>query len=174
MSGAASMFARSLFLGRNWDTDLPYQDKAGNNITWNGGGQFDHPLWSAYNNVATTHEERYIAGVHADYAFTKWARVDYTLGSNVNSLDRREITEISSRAAEGAGRIVLDNYKKQEIESNLLLTFSPNFHKDLNVRAVVGNSINQRTTTRQIATGNRFITRGIYTLGNTAQQIFGL
>src|SRR5205085_6383993 len=99
--------------------------------------------------------------------------VDYTLGSNVNSLDRREVTEISSRAAEGAGRIVLDNYKKQEIESNLLFTFSPTFHKDLSVRAVIGNSVNQRTTTRQVATGNKFITRGIYTLGNTAQQIFG-
>ncbi len=173
VSGAASMFARSLFLGRNWDTDLPYQDKAGNNITWNGGGQFDHPIWSAYNNVATTHEERYIAGIHADYNINKWARVDYSLGSNTNALDRREVTEISSRAAEGLGRIVLDNYKKQEIESNLLFTFSPTFHQDFTVRAVLGNSINQRTTTRAIQTGNRFITRGIYTLGNTAQQIFG-
>jgi hypothetical protein len=68
---------------------------------------------------------------------------------------------------------VLDNYKKQEIESNFLLTFTPTFHQDFSVRAVVGNSVNQRTTTRQIATGNKFITRGIYTLGNTSQQIFG-
>jgi TonB-linked SusC/RagA family outer membrane protein len=173
VGGAASMFARSLFLGRNWDTELPYQDKAGNNLTWNGGGQFDHPFWSAYNNVATTHEDRYIAGIHADFNITKLVRVDYTLGSNVNSLDRREITEISSRAAEGLGRIVLDNYRKQEIESNLLVTFSPSIHKDFSLRVVLGNSINQRTTTRQIATGNKFITRGIYTLGNTSQQIFG-
>lgn len=173
VSGAASMFARSLFLGRNWDTDLPYADKAGNNITWNGGGQFDHPLWSAYHNVATTYEERYIAGIHADIAFAKWLRLDYNAGSNVNSLARREVTEISSRAAEGLGRIVLDNYRQQEIESNVLLTFTPTVHPDLSLRAVVGNSINQRTATRQIATGNRFITSGIYTLGNTAQQIFG-
>jgi TonB-linked SusC/RagA family outer membrane protein len=173
VGGAASMFARSLFLGRNWDTELPYQDKAGNNITWNGGGQFDHPIWSAYNNVATTHEERYIAGFHADYNFNKLIRVDYSLGSNVDALDRREITEISSRAAEGNGRIVLDTYKKQEIESDLLFTFSPTINNDFNLKAVVGNSINQRTTTRQVQTGNKFITRGIYTLGNTAQQIFG-
>ncbi len=173
VGGAASMFARSLFLGRNWDTDLPYQDKAGNNITWNGGGQFDHPIWSAYNNVATTHEERFIAGAHADFNITKWIRVDYSIGTNVNTLDRREITEISSRAAEGLGRIVLDNFRKQEVESNLLFTFSPTINNDFSLRAVVGNSINQRTTTRQIATGNRFITRGIYTLGNTSQQIFG-
>ncbi|MEO8172660.1 MAG: SusC/RagA family TonB-linked outer membrane protein, partial [Sediminibacterium sp.] len=171
--GAASLFARSMFLGRNWDTDLPYKDKAGNNITWNGGGQFDNPRWSAENNVATTHEERIIAGIHADFNINKWIRVDYTLGNNVNSLDRREVTEISSRAAEGAGRIVLDNYRKQEIESNFLLSFSPKVNDDLIVKLVVGNNVNQRTTNRQIATGNKFITRGIYTLGNTSQQIFG-
>ncbi|MBC7887363.1 MAG: SusC/RagA family TonB-linked outer membrane protein [Ferruginibacter sp.] len=171
--GAAALFARSLFLGRNWDTDLPYQDKAGNNLTWNGGGQFDNPHWSARNNIATSNEERIIAGIHADFNINKWIRVDYNLGNNVTSLDRREITEISSRAAEGLGRIVLDNYRKQEIESNLLVSFSPVIHKDFAVKLVAGNNINQRTTNRQIATGNKFITRGIYTLGNTSQQIFG-
>jgi TonB-linked SusC/RagA family outer membrane protein len=173
VGGAASMFARSLFLGRNWDTGLPYADKAGNNLTWNGGGQFDNPLWSAYHNTANTYEERYIAGIHADININKWIRLDYNIGSNVNTLNRREITELSSRAAEGLGRIVLDNYRNQEIESNALLTLSPNIHKDFSFRAVIGNSVNQRTATRQIATGNRFITAGIYTLGNTAQQIFG-
>ena len=171
--GAAALFARSLFLGRNWDTGLPYQDKAGNNLTWNGGGQFDNPDWSARNNIATSNEERMIAGIHADFNINKWIRVDYNLGNNVTSLDRREVTEISSRAAEGLGRIVLDNYRKQEIESNLLVTISPNIHKDFAVKLVAGNNINQRTTTRKIATGNKFITRGIYTLGNTSQQIFG-
>ncbi|MEO6733446.1 MAG: SusC/RagA family TonB-linked outer membrane protein [Ferruginibacter sp.] len=171
--GAAALFARSLFLGRNWDTDLPYQDKAGNNLTWNGGGQFDNPNWSARNNVTTSYEERIIAGIHADFNINKWIRVDYNLGNNVSALNRREITEISSRAAEGLGRIVLENYRKQEIESNLLITFSPTIHKDFGVKLVAGNNINQRTTTRQIATGNKFITRGIYTLGNTSQQIFG-
>ena len=171
--GAAALFARSLFLGRNWDTDLPYQDKQGNNLTWNGGGQFDNPNWSARNNITTTHEERIIAGIHADFNITKWLRVDYNLGSNVASLDRREITEISSRAAEGLGRVVLENYRKQEIESNLLVTVAPKINNDFSVKLVVGNNVNQRTTTRQIATGNKFITRGIYTLGNTSQQIFG-
>lgn len=175
VDGAASMFARSLFLGRNWDTKLPYQDKAGNNITWNGGGQFDHPLWSAHNNVATTHEERYVANIHTDFNIFKSLRLDYTLGTNVNSLDRKEITELSSRAAEGLGRLVTDNYRKQEIESNLLLTYAPtDLVKDVSIRLMVGNSINQRTTTRLANTGNRFITRGIYNLGNTSQQIFSL
>src|SRR5205807_3348399 len=101
VDGAASLFARSLFPARNWDLSLPYEDKQGRNLTPNGGGQFDNPRWSAKYNTAKTDEERVIAGMHADFNVTKWARVDYALGNNVNTLNRREVTEISSRAAEG-------------------------------------------------------------------------
>ncbi|MEI6949589.1 SusC/RagA family TonB-linked outer membrane protein [Paraflavisolibacter sp. H34] len=172
ISGAASQFARSLFLARNWDVSLPFEDKAQNSLTWNGGGQFDHPLWSAKYNRINTDEERFVAGFHADYNFTKWARVDYTLGSNVHLLGRREITELGSRAAEAKGRLVLEDYRKQEIESNLLFTFTPSVGEDFTLRATVGQNVNQRTITDQVNTGNRFITRGIYTLKNTEQQIF--
>jgi TonB-linked SusC/RagA family outer membrane protein len=173
VDGAASLFARSLFLARNWDLNLPFEDENGTGLIPNGGAQFDNPRWSAKYNVATTNEERFIAGVRADYNINKWIRVDYSIGNNVNTLDRREITEIGSRAASGQGRLVLDNYRKQEIESNLLLTFSPSINNDFSFKTVLGNNFNQRTTTRQTQTGNKFITRGIYTLSNTAQQTFG-
>lgn len=172
VGGAASLFARSLFPARNWDLNLPYEDKQGKPLTPNGGGQFDHPRWSARYNTAATDEERFIAGFHADYNFTKWFRVDYTVGSNVNRLDRREITEIGSRAAEGLGRIVLDNFRNQEIESNFLITVTPTINSDFSLRTVVGHNFNQRTVNRETNTGNKFITKGIYTLQNTSQQAF--
>lgn len=172
VGGAASQFARSLFLARNWDLNLPFEDKLGRNLTPNGGGQFDNPRWSAKYNKANTEEERVVAGMHADFNINKWIRFDYNLGTNVSILNRREITEIGSRAAEGLGRIVLDNYRKQEIESNLLLTFTPSISEDFSFRTVLGNNINQRTRTDVVQTGNKFITRGIYTLKNTSTQAF--
>ncbi|MEO6914347.1 MAG: SusC/RagA family TonB-linked outer membrane protein [Chitinophagaceae bacterium] len=169
-----SQFARSLFLGRSWNLDLPYEDALGNNITFING-QFDNPRWSAKYNKVLTKEERFIANMHADYDINKWIRIDYSLGTNVNGLGRREITEISSTtaSAEGRGRLVLDNYRKQEVESNLLLTLNPTINDNFSLRVVLGNNINQRTTERQTFTGKNFITRGIYTLANTSQQIFG-
>lgn len=172
IGGASSMFARTLFLARNWDMSLPYQDKNGKPLTWNGGAQFDHPRWAALNNVATTDEERFIAGFHADFNINSWIKVDYTGGSNVNLLTRREITEIGSRAAEGNGRIILDNFRNQELNSNFLISLTPRISNDFSLSAVVGNEINQRTITRQVNTGNKFVTKGIYTLANTAQQVF--
>jgi len=173
VDGAASQFARTLFLARNWDLNLPYQDKLGNNLEPLGGGQFDNPRWSARNNTVNTYEERIIANMHADMKLTDWAHVDFGLGSNVNYLKRKEVTEISSRAAEGLGRIVLDDYRKQEIESNLFFTFTPKvISPDFSFRAITGFSYNQRSTDQQSFTGNKFINRGIYNLTNTSQQIF--
>lgn len=169
-----SQFARSLFLARNWDMNLPFETKKGGNLIPNAG--YDNPRWSAKYNRSITDEERFIAGLHADFNINKWIRVDYGIGSNVNLLDRRQITEIGSTtaSAEGLGRIVLDNYRKQEIESNLLLTFTPKIADNFSLRFVAGNNINQRTTTRQAYTGRKFITRGIYSLSNTSQQNFGV
>jgi TonB-linked SusC/RagA family outer membrane protein len=168
-----SQFARSLFLGRSWDMSLPYEDLNGNNITFLAG-QFDHPRWSAKYNKVLTNEERFIAGTHVDFNIIPWIRVDYNLGTNINGLDRREVTEISSTtaSAEGLGRLVADNYRKQEIESNLLLTLTPEINDNFSLRVVLGNNINQRTTTRTTLTGKKFITRGIHKLGNTSQQSF--
>lgn len=168
VDGAASQFARTLFLARNWDLNLPYEK----NITPNGGAQFDNPRWSAEHNVATTYDERYVAGVHFDFNIRPWFRVDYQIGTNINTLNRREITDIGSRAAEGTGRIVLDNVRNQEIESNLLFTLTPTIGEDFSLKVVLGDNFNQRTFTRQTNTGSKFITPGIFTLLNTSQQTF--
>lgn len=172
IDGAASLFARSLFLARNWDLSLPFETETGGNVTWNGGNQFDHPRWSAKYNVARTAEERFIAGFHADYNINKWIRLDYNIGSNVNVLERREITEVGSRAAQGLGRLILDNYRKQEIESNFLVTLTPTVSEDFTVRAIVGHNFNQRTTEDDVQQGTSFVVKGIHTLKNTAFQQF--
>lgn len=173
VTDAASQFARSLFLARNWDMNLPYEDKEGNNLIPNGGGQYDHPKWSAKYNRVISDEERYVAGMHVDFNIKSWLRVDYSLGTNIATLNRKEITEIGSRSAEGKGRIVEDAYRNAEVESNFIITVTPNINNDFSLRILGGHNLNQRTNNRTTNTGNRIITRGIYTLTNTSQQTFG-
>ena len=172
VDGAASSFARSLFLARNWDLNLPFEDKNGLSITPNGGNQFDNPHWSAKYNVAKTAEERFTGGIHLDYNIMKWIRLDYNLGTNVALLNRREVTEVGSRAAQQLGRLVLDNYRQQTLESNFLVTLTPSIGNDFSFRTVVGHALFQKTTTNDTEEGNTFIVRGIHTLKNTANQKF--
>ncbi|GHE37487.1 SusC/RagA family TonB-linked outer membrane protein [Sphingobacterium griseoflavum] len=172
VDGAASSFARSLFLGRNWDGSLPYETLTGRNLNWLGGGQFDHPTWSAFNNYATTLENRVLTSFAADYAINDWWKLDYNLGANLSFLDRKEIYEISSRAYEGLGGLVTDQRNHRELESTFRTTFTPKISEDFSFRGILGFNYNQRVTDRMTNEGKRFISPGIYTLTNNAQQLF--
>lgn len=169
VGSTSSQFGRTMFLGRSWDPNVPFEDKNGNSISW-VGDQADNPKWAAKYNKQTSYDERIVAGVHADFNVNKWIRVDYNIGSNIFYLNRREITEVSSRNT--PGKMAVDNYRSQELESTLLLSFTPKVSEDLSVKATIGTSYNQRTATRQRARGGfkggvtGFIVRGLYTLDN--------
>lgn len=174
VGSTASQFARSLFLARNWDVSgLPYQDAQGNEIHPGPAG-FDNPRWDAEYNKATTSEDRFVSGLHLDFNINKWAKIDINGGSNISSLSRKEITEISSRDAEGLGRLVLDNYRKQTLESTVLLTMNPVISKTFSFRATIGHNFYQNTINRAASTGKKFSTRGVYSLQNTSTQTFGI
>ena len=44
--GSASSFARTLWMGRTWDTSLPFEDPVTGGPVFFVGNQADHPLWS--------------------------------------------------------------------------------------------------------------------------------
>jgi TonB-linked SusC/RagA family outer membrane protein len=174
VDGATSQFARSLFLGRNWDLNLPYQDVLGKPLIPNGGAQFDNPHWAAVNNVATTIEERVVAGIRLNYKVSSWMNLSYNFGMNNANLNRKEVTQEFSRAAGGLGRIVTDDYRKQELESTFIIDFNPRIGEDFSLNVRLGNNINQRTVTRQANTGLDFKVPGIYNLVNTSTQTFNV
>lgn len=172
VDGASSIFARSLFLARNWDLSLPYQDALGKPIIPNGGAQFDNPHWAARNNVATTVEERIITGIRLGYKVNNWINLAYNFGTNTVNLSRDEITQEFSRAANGLGRIVEDSYKETELQSTFVATFNPKIGTDFSLDLKLGNDINQRISRRQTNTGLDFVVPKIYSLKNTATQSF--
>lgn len=172
VDGAASQFARTLFPGRNWDFNLPYQDAVGKPLIPNGGGQFDNPRWAAINNVATTIEERVVAGIRLGYEINRWINLSYNLGINTANLSRVQITQEYSRAAGGLGRIETDDRRAQELESTFILALNPKIGDDFTLDIKVGNNINQRVVTRVGNTGLDFKVPGIYRLTNTATQTF--
>ncbi|WP_433901207.1 SusC/RagA family TonB-linked outer membrane protein [Sphingobacterium puteale] len=172
VDGAASAFARSLFLARNWDMSLPWEDKNGHNLNWLGGSQFDHPLWSDYNNYANTTENRVLASFGFDYTINDWWKLDYNLGTSMSFMDRNEIYEISSRAYEGLGGLVVDSRNHRELETTFRSIFSPKINDDFSFTGFVGFNYNQRVTDRNTDEGRRFISEGIHSLTNTAAQKF--
>lgn len=170
IDGVASSFARSLFLARNWDLTLPYEDANGRPVS-TSNAQYDNPMWSNYHNVITTQTDRYVAGLSLEYDVTKWLNASYQIGTNTYNANRLEITDIGSRAAEGKGNILEANYRTQSIESNFLLSINPKLrNRDFTVRAVIGHNVNQRTSKRSEVNGKEIIAPGIFTLANTKDK----
>ena len=170
-TGAASSFARSLFLGRTWDMTLPYENPANGWPVSALGNQFDNPLWSYRHNTITTNTDRTVAGINMDYNLNSWFNISYSLGMNNIQMNRREVTDIGSRAAATTGEIKEDNYNKREIESNLLLTLAHQLGTDFSIKAILGHNVNQRTTKRQAYDGKVIMVPGIYDITNTRDLV---
>ena len=170
-AGAASSFARSLFLGRTWDMKLPYENPKNGWPVSPLGDQFDNPLWSYRHNVITTKTDRTVAGVNMDYNINSWFNIAYSLGVNNMQMNRKEVTDIGSRGAAKTGEIKDDNYNKREIESNLLLTLAHQLGSDFAIKAILGHNVNQRTTKRQAYDGKVIMVPGVYDIANTRDVV---
>jgi TonB-linked SusC/RagA family outer membrane protein len=170
-SGAASSFARSLFLGRTWDMTLPYENPSNGWPVSPLGNQFDNPLWSYRHNKISTTTDRTVAGINMDYNINSWFNIAYSLGMNNLQLNRKEVTDIGSRGAATTGEIKEDTYFKREIESSLLFTLAHEIGTDFSIKAILGHNVNQRTTKRQAYDGKVIMVPGIYDIANTRDLI---
>jgi TonB-linked SusC/RagA family outer membrane protein len=165
-SGASSSFARTLFLARDWDLNLPYvHPVTGASVTPNGP-QFDHPLWSWEHDQIITNTERIVTGINLNYAFDDHISASYRAGLNKYSLNRLQIRDLGSRSDNGLGNLLGDNVTNQDIESTFLLTFNYDLSKDFNVTAIVGNNVLQNEYTRLRNEGKEFINPDIFTFHN--------
>lgn len=170
IDGVSSSFARSLFLARNWDLNLPYEDASGLPVS-TSKDQYDNPRWANEHNTITTQTDRYIAGLSLEYDITRWLNASYQIGTNTYNANRLEITDIGSRAAEKIGNIVEGNYRVQTIESNFLLTLTPKLkNEDFTLKTIVGQTVYQRTKKESEVNGKGIVAPGIYTLANTKDK----
>lgn len=166
--GASSSFARTLYLARNWDFNLPFEDPVdGSSVTPNAG--YDHPLWSWKNDQILTSTTRTVAGFTLGYTFNDHISTSYRLGMNRYDLDRKEIRDLYSRADQGVGSITRDGFTNEDIESTLIVNFDYDLSDDFGLNAIVGNNVLQNTQTRAAYYGRDFNVPDVFNLRNTKE-----
>ncbi|WP_162126319.1 SusC/RagA family TonB-linked outer membrane protein [Flavobacterium phycosphaerae] len=164
--GASSSFARTLFLARNWDLNLPYTNPVtGASVTPNGT-QFDHPLWSWQHDQTITKTNRVVAGLNLNYKLSDHISASYRIGVNRYTLYRDEIRDIGSRANNGLGDLKKDTFINEDIESTLLFNFDYKLTDNLNLSAIIGNNVLQNNISRETNEGIDFVLPNIFTFGN--------
>ena len=165
--GASSSFARALFLARNWDLNLPYEDLVNGYSVTPNGAQFDHPLWSWEHDRIITNTNRTVVGVNLNYKLNKNISASYRIGYNTYNLSRQEIRDLGSRAASGLGAITTDDFTNEDLESTFLLNFDYKLSDDFGLNAIVGNNVLQNETSRITYFGNELILPDLFTMKNT-------
>jgi len=165
-AGSASSFARTLWLGRAWDTSLPFENPiTGASLTPNNG--WDHPLWSWKHDQIITDTDRIVANVNLGYDFNDNISVTYRVGLNKYNLKRKQIRDLGSRANNGLGSVTTDDFINEDLESTLLVNFNYDLTDDINLTAILGNNVLQNTTSRVAFQGTNFKSPGIFTIANT-------
>ncbi|WP_298369812.1 SusC/RagA family TonB-linked outer membrane protein [uncultured Lutibacter sp.] len=164
-AGSSSSFARTLWLGRTWNTNLPYtHPETGASVIPNGG--WDDPRWSWEHDQILTSTKREVANFNASYVFNDHISASYRVGMNNYYLDRLEIRDLGSRSDNGLGAVTSDIYSNKDIESTLLVNFDYNLAEGLDLKAIIGSNVLQNTTNRHSIIGNTFKEPGIFTIAN--------
>lgn len=166
-AGASTSMARTMWLNRTWDTNLPYEDENGAPVFFK---DVDHPTWSWLHNVSTSDVERFNASINASYKLFDWldAKVQYGNNSYIDS--RQQIVDMYSFGYEGLGNIIEGNIFLGEQEGNFTLNSTKQLTPDLNIRAVAGYSAYQKKYKRRQYQGVEMISPGIYEISNTITQ----
>lgn len=162
-----SPMARMFQMPRNWPLgQLPYEDPAGGQ-TMIFFGVTDNPYWSLKNSTQKSNVDRVAGNLNLSYNITNWFNLGYKIGVNAYSDKRfRRIGAGSLTEAQGLGQIDEDNITFQEIESNLLATFSNKINDNIDIKTIVGQNINQRTTENRQVTGLGIVFPGLDNLSN--------
>ncbi len=169
-----SQWGRTFTMARNWDiTGWPSENRAGAQIGFNDG-QYTNPVWGAKHNTITSIDDRLVASFRASYKISKSLRIDYNAGVNSYALYRDQIIDKSSYGGTDnfLGTITEVVNRTQEIQSTILVTYTPKIGKDWSLDVKLGNDINQRTSRAQQVVGVNFVIPNLYNLQNTSTQRF--
>ncbi len=166
-AGQASSFASTLFLARDWDMSLPYEDPETGASLFPVGTQADNPLWSWEHNGVISNLERMVWGVNLGYEFTSWLNVEYNFGMNSLTDSRLQIIDKGSRAYSGKGAIIDDDIVAEELESNFRINVSKVLNDNWTMRVVLGHNVNERTIDRKKLFGLELIEPEEYDIDNT-------
>jgi len=168
LMGTSGTFQRLLFLGRSWDTNLPFEGPNGESLWFKSE---DNPRWAWKHNTSENTMDRMVASFKASFNITDWMAVSYDFG--VNTLFKRyeDIIEVGSTSInKKTGRFKYGTSKAQELESLLMLRIKKKLSSNLNLRANIGNNINVKDFEDVDVKGVPFIIKGIYQMSNTSDK----
>lgn len=167
--GNGTAFARTLYLGRNWDLQgQPFEHPlTKQSLFFISRTQATNPYWATKYDGFESRENRINGNFNASYDINDWLNLNYRIGLTNYGFANQEWFRPGGRAAGGIGQVIDDFENFTEIESFLMLNFNKNLTEDITLKAFVGHNLNQRTRDRQSYSGTGLIDFNIIDIDNT-------
>jgi len=159
------MFVPTSFDLTNYPTTNPLN---GNNVYDRVG--LDNPYWSVINSPTFSKVDRYYGNFIVGFDPMSWLNVQNTIGFNAYT-QRNKVVNGKGSDYFPNGNITDDNVYRQELDNTLLATATTEINKNMGLKVILGNNVNQRLTERQVVFGDNIIFRGINSLNNTSVTI---
>ena len=114
-----------------------------NPTTLSGTRGYDNPFFILNELTNISKVNRFFGNFNVDYDPLPWLNINYTLGYDFSSDQRRTVFPLGNSAFPG-GRILRDEITNQETDSNLLITAQRNFAPaNMNLTLMAGQNLNE-------------------------------
>jgi TonB-linked SusC/RagA family outer membrane protein len=171
--GNGSAFARTMYLGRNWNLQgEPFEDPlTKQSLFFIARTQATNPYWAAKYDGFETRENRIVGNLNLSYDFTEALNLSYRIGLTNYDQQNQEWFRPGGRAVGGVGQVKDDYETFTELESFLRLSYTKELSEDLTLSAFVAHNINQRTTNTQSYLGTGLVDFNIIDIDNTTSVL---
>jgi len=161
---------QTIWTGRQVDYEYLKEnvEKAdGTPVTWNY--IFDeNPYWTQYKNLNPQRKNRIIGSSSLKYQFNDWLSLSTRAGIDYSN-QQAELQRAYYGIRNPEGKYSVNNYFRQEINADILLSANRNITDNLSLSANIGSNIMNRQYRNQGSYVNRLVVPGNYSLANAKE-----
>jgi TonB-linked SusC/RagA family outer membrane protein len=141
-------FNSSYYVGRYYSPDgaiVPNKQRTYRNpIGARPNAGYDNPLWMMDNNISTTDVDRFIGSAEIGLAPLKWLDITARLGVDSYSDERYDFYNPQSSNTPG-GQLTMQTIRETQFNGDIFGQGKFKLSDDLDLSAIVGMNLNQRT-----------------------------
>lgn len=169
--GTLAGFTRSIDL-TSYKTNGTYKNPDGSNNF--PIASIENPYFGAYENPLKSKLYRFTGSVSVGYDIFDWLNIGYRLGIDAYTDRRKQIFAVTAVRVP-AGQVLENTIYRGEINGDLLIRANKSdfLIKDLNISALVGQNVNQRTFQSVQVQGDNLAFPGFYNVSNATQFSVG-
>jgi len=134
-------------------------------------GVYDNPYWTVNKNPFRDNVNRIIGYASAAYQVTDWARLSYKLG--VDQYTDRRNNAFDINPGFGVGAVSQSFQESRDLNSDLLLTLSPQISEKFSVSVTLGQNVFDSRSATQFSDGTTLSVTDFYHISNAADITTG-